>query len=330
MNNGNGSTAITRTTTEETSLAVQAQFGEMSVAMIVTRKKKIVEVMEAVMKEGEHYGKIPGCGDKPSLFKAGAEVLATVFGLAPQLDVRRNDLAGGHREYEVTCTLIHIATGAVVGQGVGCCSTMESKYRWRKGERKCPNCGKATIIKGQAQYGGGWVCWDKKGGCKSKWRDGAKEIEDQNADKVENPDIADVYNTVLKMAKKRAQVDCTLTAVGASDILTQDLDDLRDAMPATTIDPADQDIDTRPPAQQRTNGNGSRSQQQSRPAPPDDPKIEAAAMDLIADLADAHTPEEVRSLAPRFNALPKGSRARASAREAYDKRLTEVSAPGAA
>jgi hypothetical protein len=29
------------------------------------------------------------------------------------------------------------------------------------------------------------------------------------------------------MAKKRAQVDATLTAVGASDILTQDLEDLR-------------------------------------------------------------------------------------------------------
>ena len=32
-----------------------------------------------------------------------------------------------------------------------------------------------------------------------------------NGKKVENEDIADVYNTVLKMAKKRAHIDATLT-----------------------------------------------------------------------------------------------------------------------
>jgi hypothetical protein len=178
------------------------------------------------MVEGEHYGKIPGCGDKPTLYKAGGEVLATTFGLAPTFDIRRSDMANGHREYEITCTLTHIATGAIVGAGVGCCSTMESKYRWRNGDRKCPNCGKPAIIKGKAEYGGGWVCFARKGGCGSKWQDGSKEIEGQETGRIENPDIADVYNTILKMAKKRAQVDCTLTAVGASDILTQDLEDL--------------------------------------------------------------------------------------------------------
>jgi hypothetical protein len=42
---------------------------------------------------------------------------------------------------------------------------------------------------------------------------------------VENEDIADVYNTVLKMAKKRAQIDATLTVTGAADMFTQDLID---------------------------------------------------------------------------------------------------------
>lgn len=44
-------------------------------------------------------------------------------------------------------------------------------------------------------------------------------------DGSENPNIADVYNTVLKMAKKRAHVDATLTCTGASDMFTQDLID---------------------------------------------------------------------------------------------------------
>lgn len=43
--------------------------------------------------------------------------------------------------------------------------------------------------------------------------------------KVENPDIADCYNTALKMAKKRAQVDATLTVTAASDIFEQEMGD---------------------------------------------------------------------------------------------------------
>ena len=41
--------------------------------------------------------------------------------------------------------------------------------------------------------------------------------------RIENEDIADTYNTVLKMAKKRAQIDATLTVTGAADMFTQDL-----------------------------------------------------------------------------------------------------------
>lgn len=48
---------------------------------------------------------------------------------------------------------------------------------------------------------------------------------------------------------------------------------------------------------------------------------EAAATDLIAHLAEAESIEEVRKLAPRFNSLPKGSRARAAAHAAYKERL---------
>jgi hypothetical protein len=102
---------------------------------------------------------------------------------------------------------------------------MESKYRFRGGARKCPKCGKETIIKGKAEYGGGWLCFVKKGGCGFKWPDGAAEIESQSVEKVENENPADHYNTVLKMAKKRAFVDATITATAASDIFTQDIGD---------------------------------------------------------------------------------------------------------
>lgn len=291
-------------------------FGEMSVQTIVDRKRKIVEVMNAVMKEGEHYGKIPGCGDKPSLYKAGAEVLATTFGLAPSFVVLERDLPNGHREYRITCTLRHIATGANVGEGVGICSTMESKYRWRNAQRKCPTCGKDTIIKGKAEYGGGWLCFAKKGGCGGKWPEGSKEIEGQESGRVENPDIADTYNTVLKIAKKRAQVDCTLTSVGASDLLTQDLEDL----PAGSVD-----FDSRA-AQQPANNDT-----KPKVANVDESALEAIALELIAEINDARTPAAVEALGPKCNhALPKGSRARASVLDAYNKRMVATSLPGVA
>ena len=208
-----------------------AEMGSMSVDTIVDRKKKILDVMHAVMKDGEHYGKVGGT-QKPTLLKAGAEVLATVFGLAPTFKISRTDLENGHREYEIVCTLTQFQTGAVLGEGVGSCSTMESKYRWRRGTLMCPACGKDRFLLKSKQKPE-WFCWHKpqdgKDGCGAKFPLDDKRITEQDAGRQENPDIADVYNTVLKMAKKRAQVDATLTAVGASDILTQDLEDMPQA-----------------------------------------------------------------------------------------------------
>jgi hypothetical protein len=35
----------------------------------------------------------------------------------------------------------------------------------------CPTCGKPSMIKGKAEYGGGWLCFKKKGGCGAKFTD---------------------------------------------------------------------------------------------------------------------------------------------------------------
>ena len=44
---------------------------------------------------------------------------------------------------------------------------------------------------------------------------------------VENDDPYTLVNTVLKMAKKRAQVDAALTVASLSEIFTQDLEDFK-------------------------------------------------------------------------------------------------------
>lgn len=194
---------------------------------VADRVAQIQKVMQEVMREDVHYGVIPGC-KKPSMYKPGAEALSVTFQLDPEYDIEKEDLGNGHRGYTITCTIYSIVTGKRLGSGVGYCSTMESKYRYRNAAKVCPECGGEFIIKGKVEYGGGWICFKKKGGCGAKWADGALEIESQKVGKVDNPDIADQYNTVLKMSKKRAYIDGTLTVTGASDIFTQDIEDMKE------------------------------------------------------------------------------------------------------
>ena len=196
---------------DETAMPIERLKGQINL---------IQQVMRETMKDGEHFGVIPGCGKKPSLLKPGAEKLSTVFRLAPSYDIKRGDLANGHREYEITCKLTHISTGQVVGEGVGSCSTMEAKYRYRTGE--VTPTGKPV----PKEY---WDNRDQKiiggKGYSTKKVDGKWQIVEQG-ERVEHDNPADHYNTVLKMAKKRAHVDAVLTATAASDIFTQDVEDM--------------------------------------------------------------------------------------------------------
>lgn len=202
------------------------------VQQLVQQMALIQTAMEKVMKKDVHYGAVPGCGDKPTLLKAGAEKLEVMFRLAPHCNdmggkVVTVDLPNGHKYFEVHTALVHIPTDKVWAVGVGSCSTMESKYRFRNSARKCPECGKETIIKGLEKYGGGWLCFGKKGGCGEKFADDDKQITEQVVGKIEHDNPADYYNTCLKIAKKRSQVDGVISATAASDIFTQDLEDLK-------------------------------------------------------------------------------------------------------
>jgi hypothetical protein len=197
----------------------------------VLAKRRLEEFQEFVkgyLKDGEDYGKIPGVA-KPSLFKPGAEKLCELYGLVdtyPEEKARRiENWDTGLFFYEFTCVLTKKGTSVVIGEGKGSCSTYESRYRYRDAARKCPNCGKEAIIKGKEEYGGGWLCWQKKGGCGGKWADGDQAIEGQEIGKVENANLHDVINTVLKMAKKRAKIDAVIAATRSSGIFTQDVED---------------------------------------------------------------------------------------------------------
>ena len=194
----------------------------MDVAGVRRQVNLVQEVMKEFMKVDEHYGIIPGC-KKPSLYKAGAEKLSMVFRMDPHYQIDITNMANGHREVTVTCTLFSIGTEIRLGSGVGSASTMEAKYRYRDMQKQCPECGKETIIKGKAEYGGGWLCFAKKGGCGAKFKEDDPVIKEQIVGKIEYDNPADFFNTVLKMAKKRAHTDAVLTVTATSDIFTQDL-----------------------------------------------------------------------------------------------------------
>lgn len=185
----------------------------------------VQQAMKEVMVSDVHYGIIPGT-KKPTLYKSGAEKLCLLFRLRPSFKCEERDLGAGHKQYTFECQL-HDAKGGYIGQGVGSCSTLEAKYRWRRGEgvntgKSLPNgywdLKKTNAPKAQAMLGG-------KGFFPKKDENGAWMIFKDGGDKMENPDIADVYNTCYKIAKKRCFVDATLTCTGASDCFDQDLDD---------------------------------------------------------------------------------------------------------
>jgi hypothetical protein len=201
--------------------------------MLATYQAK-KDFISQVLAEGVDFGKIPGAGDKPALFKAGAEKMTSFFGLAPVFeDVQTvEDWTGNDHNgepfffYRQRCKLYRGTR--MIGSADGSCNSWEKKYRYRSSGRLCPSCGKATIINGKAEYGGGYICFAKKGGCGAKFKTGDKSIEDQVIGEVKNTDIADQVNTILKMSQKRALVAAVLIATNISDYFTQDIEDYTD------------------------------------------------------------------------------------------------------
>lgn len=183
------------------------------------------------------YGTVPGVA-KPSLFKPGAEKLGSLFGLTPKfkvVDKIMNWTGEGNPDnepffyFEYKCELYR--GGEFVSSCDASCNSWEKKYRYRKvsAEIRCPVCGKVnTIIKGKKEYGGGWLCYNKKGGCGQKFADNDPVItsQAQKTEEVRNFDTAEQVNTFQKMAQKRAYVGAILIACNLSEYYTQDVEDM--------------------------------------------------------------------------------------------------------
>lgn len=189
-------------------LAHTQNAGRMAVSDLIQHVAVVQEVIRAVMKADVHYGTIPGT-PKPTLYKAGAEVLCMVFRVADTYEVEDLSTEDIIR-YRVNCIGTHQTTGIVLGSGQGEASSGEEKYKWRKAicQEEYDDT-PANLRRNKFKRGKGGTHY--------------KELQVR----TESSDLA---NTVLKMANKRAKMAMTLNVTAASDCFSQDLEDMDDAL----------------------------------------------------------------------------------------------------
>jgi hypothetical protein len=177
-----------------------------SPSQIKQRIEAIQQLMTTVLKKDTDFGIIPGMpkGTKPSLWKPGSEQILAMFQIAVDPVVEDLSVDDCYR-YRVTTRLTNVLTGEFLGAGIGEASTDETKYKWKK-------------------------CWSNaEFEATDPDRRRMKFSTYQNETKEEmqiRQEPADLANTILKMAKKRSQIDATLTVTGASSMFEQDLEDL--------------------------------------------------------------------------------------------------------
>lgn len=186
---------------EAGALAHAQQGSRMAVADIISHVALVQEVMRAVMKPDVHYGIIPGT-DKPTLYKQGAEVLCMAFRVSDAYHVEDLSTPDVVR-YRVTCIGTHQSNGIVLGTGMGEASSGEEKYKWRKAWDDEYNATPANMRR------------EKKG---------------KFVTKQVRTEPADLANTILKMANKRAKIAMTINVTACGDMFGQDLEDMDEAL----------------------------------------------------------------------------------------------------
>lgn len=179
----------------------------MTVSKMLTDKFK-----EWLIPEVEYTTKIFGKGGKPTLLDPGAGKLIGFFQCRPRHRVLERYYHKDEEGYEsiryvVAAEIVQSATGVVVAEGVGSCTSDEVKYKYR------------------------WYYSSelKKMGYKDEEIKKLPERMRRQSPvyRVRNPEIPDLDNTIFKMAAKRAEVDGTLQLPGVAAVFTQDVGDYK-------------------------------------------------------------------------------------------------------
>lgn len=173
---------------------------------------KFQTVVQSTLKQGHDYDTIPGT-QKPTLLKPGAEKILMLMGLTSEYEIveKVEDYEKEVFAYTIRCIL---SKGDYkIAEGLGSCNSKEDKYRWRwVKEEDIPLGEDKDMLKSRT----------------TKW--GSTQY------RIENDEICSQANTILKMAKKRAQIDATLTVAALSEVFTQDIEDMAEFQHKETVE----------------------------------------------------------------------------------------------
>ena len=237
----------------------------LSVEAMIQRRTDFKLYVDGCMVDGKDYGVIPGT-DKPTLYKPGAEKVLSLYGLTTRMECidKIEDWETGFFFYKHKCQVVWPRQGGdvIIYEGIGSANSKEKKYggRWVTEDKLNP-AQKALAEAGRLPFEGrdketplfvlekeDRALWEKiksenaekPGTWKTYFKD-SKKVDPSTKKpyqvewvslpavkqyQVPNENIFDQVNTLEKMSQKRALVCAALGATNASDIFTQDVEDL--------------------------------------------------------------------------------------------------------
>jgi hypothetical protein len=152
-------------------------------------------LVEKVLEPGIDYGLHPGTRSQ-ALKDPGANTIINAFGCYPKAEVLFREVNEDRISYVIDIALISRDDGLAKATGTGAASTKETKYGYRW-----------TMDPEGFGY--------DRAGLKKRKRGDVEEF------RIINPEWSELENTILKMARKRAEVDAAMALPGVSRFLAK-------------------------------------------------------------------------------------------------------------
>ena len=172
-------------------------------------QNEVRAVVKNMFVRGVDYGPIPGF-QGVHILKPGAQKLLIHFGLVgvPRTEITYGD---GDKTPEFTFVStysIHVGdtSGKVIAVATGLSSSFEDRVKYRVEGGRCPSCDATALARSSEQYGGGFYCNAKNGGCGKKFQKGNEDAETafKSRGKVRNLDVYNAMPSLATIAEKRA------------------------------------------------------------------------------------------------------------------------------
>lgn len=211
--------------TNQNPLTLIEDINVKAVADTVQKVRVLQSTLKNILTERHDYGKIPGCGDKPTLLKPGAEKILMAMGITATYElIEHTEKFEGLGFFAYTVKCILNKNGIKITEGLGHANSKEKKWAYEYVyEKDLPDGANKDLLKKKKI--------NSESGTFYKY-----EVE---------ADANSKANTILKMAKKRAQIDAVLSVASLSEIFTQDFDDIpQDEAPTTkpTVDKVKENV----------------------------------------------------------------------------------------